>query len=94
MQKFWPCISLWLRSNWFNSPPPEPPARHFSDHISKYIFVNEKLCTLINVSLKFVPKGQTNNIPSLFQIMAWRQIGNKLWSEPNMAQFNDAYMLH
>ena len=26
---------------------------------------------LINISLKFVPKGQIDNIPSLVQIMAW-----------------------
>ena len=29
------------------------------------------------ISLKFVPKGQMNNIPALVQIMAWRLPGDK-----------------
>ena len=34
------------------------------------------------ISLKFVPKGRINNIPSLVQIMAWRRPGDKPLSEP------------
>ena len=37
---------------------------------------------LITISLKFVPKGQINNIPALVQIMAWRRPGDKPLSEP------------
>ena len=37
---------------------------------------------LIKISLKFVPKGPINNIPALFQIMAWRLPGNTSLSEP------------
>ena len=48
----------------------------------------------IEISLKFVPKGPINNIPALFQIMAWRRTGDKPLSEPMMTQFNDAYMRH
>ena len=35
----------------------------------------------IKVSLKFVPKGPINNIPSLVQIMAWRRPGDKPLSD-------------
>ena len=38
---------------------------------SKYIFWNENVWILINISLKFVPKGPINNMPALVQIMAW-----------------------
>ena len=47
-------------------------------------FVNENIRISINISLKFVPKGAINNIPSLVQIMAWRRPGDKLLSEPMM----------
>ena len=36
------------------------------------------------MSLKFVPKGPINNIPSLVQIMVWRCPGTKPLSEPMM----------
>ena len=42
----------------------------------------------------FVPKGPIDNEPTLFQIMAWHQIGDMPLSEPMMAQFTDAYMRH
>ena len=35
-------------------------------------------------SLKFVPKGLINNIPTLVQIMAWRRPGDKALSETVM----------
>ena len=35
----------------------------------------------IKISLKFVPKYQINNIPSLVQIMGWRRPGDKPISE-------------
>ena len=38
-----------------NSSPPEQNGRHSADRIFKYIFVNEKLCILIKMSLKLVP---------------------------------------
>ena len=34
-------------------------------------FFNENIKNLINILLKFVPKGPINNIPALVQIMAW-----------------------
>ena len=41
--------------------------------IFKCIFLNETKWILINISLKFVPKGPNNNITALVQIMARRQ---------------------
>ena len=40
----------------------------------------------MNMSLKFVPKRQINNIPALVQIMAWRRQGDKPLSEPMLAR--------
>ena len=58
--------------------------RHFPDDIFKCIFLNESEWISIRISLIFVPKGQINNIPSLFQIMAWRRPGDKPLSEAIM----------
>ena len=55
---------------------------HFADNISRHIFFDENVCILINISLKFVPKGPINNIPSLVKIMAWCHPGDKPLSEP------------
>ena len=38
---------------------------HFSDDVFRCIFVNEKFCILIKISLKFVPKGPIVNNPAL-----------------------------
>ena len=46
--------------------------------------MNENVIISINISLKFVPKGLINNIPSLVQIMACRRPGDKPLSEPMM----------
>ena len=54
------------------------------DEIFKCIFLNETIWTSIEISLKFVPKGPINNIPSLVQIMVWRWPGDKPLSEPVM----------
>ena len=45
--------------------------RHFADVIFKHIFLNENIWIPIKISLKFVPKGSINNIPTLVQIVAW-----------------------
>ena len=50
---------------------------HFPGDIFKYIFLNENVWIVIQVSQKFVPKGPIKNIPALDQIMAWRRPGNK-----------------
>ena len=58
--------------------------QHFADDIFKRIFFNENVWISIKISLKFVLKGPINNIPPLFQIMAWRRSGDKPLSEPMM----------
>ena len=58
--------------------------RLFPDDILKWIFFNENVWISIEISLKFVPKGHINNIPTLVQIMAWRRPGDKPLSEPMM----------
>ena len=50
--------------------------------------MNEKFCILIQISLKFVPKGPIYNKAALVQVMAWHQIGNK--PETMLAQCTDA----
>ena len=54
---------------------------HFPDDIFKWIFLNENIWLPIKISLKFVPKGPINNIPTLVQIMTWRRPGDKPLSE-------------
>ena len=56
--------------------------RPFPDDIFKCSSLNENVLISIKISLKFVPKGQINNITALVQIMAWCWPGNKPLSEP------------
>ena len=56
-------------------------SRHFTDSIFKHIFLNEDIKISIDISMKFVPNSQIDNIPTLFQIMAWRWQGDKSLSE-------------
>ena len=65
--------------------------RHFTD-ILKCIFFNENVWISINISLKSVPKGPSNNISALVQIIAWHRSGDKTLFEAMMAYFSDAYM--
>ena len=53
----------------------------------KCIFLNENVWILLNISVKFVPKVQVNNIPALVQIMPWHRSSDKPLSEPMMASF-------
>ena len=41
-----------------------------ADHILKYIFLNENVCILIEMSLNFVPKGSVDNMSALIQVGA------------------------
>ena len=59
---------------------------YFADDIFKCIFVNKNVWISIKISLKFISKGPINNNPSLVQIMAWRQPGDKPLSEPTMVR--------
>ena len=55
---------------------------HFADDQFNCIFVNENIWISINISLKLVPEGRINSIPTLVQIIPWRQLGDKPLSEP------------
>ena len=63
---------------------PRQNGRLSPDDIFKWIFLNENLWISNKISLKFVPKGQINNIPALVQIMAWCRSGDKPLSETMM----------
>ena len=73
------CLRYWSIVNTLR---PRQNGRHFADDTFKRIFMNENVRISNNISLKFVPKGLTNNIPALVQIMAWRQPDDKPLSEP------------
>ena len=45
----------------------------FADDVFRWIFMNEKFCILIKISLKFVPKGSIDNIPALWQWLGANQ---------------------
>ena len=83
------CVLLWFESSQFNTLRPRQNGRHFPDDIFKWIFLNENVWISINISLKFVPRGPINNIPTLVQVMTRRWPGNKPLSESMMA-----YMHH
>ena len=63
---------------------PRQNGRHFAGDAFKCIILNDNVWISIKSSLKFVPKGPINNIPSLVKIMAWRRPGDKPLSEPMM----------
>ena len=64
-------------------------SRYFQTH-----FLEWKLLILIQISLKFVPRGPLSNNPALVQIMAWCRTGDKPLSEPKMAPGTGAYVQH
>ena len=77
-----------------NQCPPEQNGCHLADDVFKSISMNEKFCILIQISLKFVPKGPIDNKSALLRVMAWCWTGDKPLPEPNLTKFADAYMQH
>ena len=77
-----------------NSSPPGQNGCHFADNSLKCIFMNEKFYISIQISLKFVPKGPTDNFAELVQVMARCRTGNKPLPEPMLTQFTGAYVQH
>ena len=69
-----------------NSLRPRQNGSHFSDDIFKSILLSKmhELRCMITISLRFVPKGPSDNIPTLVQIMAYHRPGDKTLSEPMM----------
>ena len=93
--QWWPGLVLYLYgigTERVNTSPPGQNSRYFPEDIFKYILMNEKFCILIRISLKFVPKGPINNIPTLVPIMACCLIGDKPLSEPMLTQSTDSYV--
>ena len=90
---WWHCMTSQWRQ-WYNctitmTPPfntlgPRQNGCHFADDTFQRIFMNENVRILVDISLKFVPKGLITNIPALVQIMAWPRPGDKPLSEPMM----------
>ena len=70
----------------FNTLRPRQIGRHFPDDIFKWVFLNKNVGISINISLKFVPRGPINNIPTLVQVMAWHRSDDKPLSEPMMVR--------
>ena len=64
---------------------PRQSGPYFHDDIFKCVFLNENVWISIENSPNFVAKGPVNNIPVLFQIMAWRLTGAKPLFESVMA---------
>ena len=60
----------------------------FHTKFSNGIFLNENVWISIKkyISLKCVPMGPINNIPTLVQVMAWRRPGDKPLSKPMMVR--------
>ena len=68
--------------------------RHFADDVFQCILLNDSISVSIDISLKFVPKGQIKNILALVQIMAWDQLDDKPLFEPMIVNCADACMRH
>ena len=89
---FWRNYELWKASIWyimicsFNTLRPRQNGRHFADDILKCIFLNENVWISINISMRFVPSGPINNVPTFVQVMAWRRPGDNPLSEPMMVR--------
>ena len=71
-------------SDVIKSSPLDKMTTNLAENIFRNIFMNEKFCIVIRISLKFVPKGPINNIPALVEIIARPQPGNKPLSESMM----------
>ena len=78
------CYSCYEYMTGVNTLRPSHNGRRFADDTFKRIFLNENVRIPIEISLKFVPKGPINNIPTLVQIMAWHRPGDKPLSAPMM----------
>ena len=57
------CMFHRIQMSTFNSSSPGQNGCHFADDIFRCIFVNDKLCIVIKISLKFVLKGSVDNYP-------------------------------
>ena len=86
----WGGACSWIPSPWKTS-----------THLSQYSQIaitmavdSQATQILIPISLNFVSEGPINKKPTLVQIMAWRQTGDKPLSEPMMTTFTNTYIHH
>ena len=80
----WDRQVLFFHNVSLNTLKPTPNGRHFPDDIFKCIFLKENVWISIKYSLRFVPKGLIDDMPTLVQIMTWRRPGDKPLSAPMM----------
>ena len=85
---------IYVINNQFNTSSPGQDGNQFTDDIFKYIFMNEKFCVSIRISVKFVPKRPIDNESELVRVMAWRRTGDKPLHEPMLTHFTVAYIRH
>ena len=80
------CIPVLRYQSWqeLTHLPLDKMAAILADDIFKCIFLNEKFCIVIWISLKFVPKGPIDNKWALVQVMAWHRTGDKPLPGPMM----------
>ena len=76
------CLGLNVLTHWGR----DKMAAIFQTTFSNGFSGNENVWISINISLKFVPRGPINNIPTLLQVMAWRRPGDKPLSELMMVR--------
>ena len=65
----------------FNTLRPRQNGRHFADDIFTCIFMNENVCTSIEISPNFVPREPIDNKSTLVQVMAWHRTGDNWVSD-------------
>ena len=96
--------NIWIHDKWINisqyhkmqvikyfNSPPDKTAAILRDDVSKCIFVNKNYSIPIQIPLKFVLSCQIDNKPALFQVMAWRRMGDKPLPEPMVTNIIDIY---
>ena len=57
----------------------------FAEDMCQFNFFLENQCILIQIYLKFVPRGPICHKPKLIQIMAWCETGDKALFESTKA---------
>ena len=80
----WGRVLISIKCHWINTLRLRQNGYYFADTTFKCIFAKVSVRILIEISLKFLPKGPIKNISALVQIMAWLRPGDKPLSEPMM----------
>ena len=66
----------------------------FADDIFNSILLNENDGILIRISLKNILISAVDAKPTVVQVIAWHQSGNKPLPEPMMSNFMETYVWH